>query len=122
MPYHPPVSSMPPGPAQGSGISRLQCLPPSDSLPRRRSFAGRRPSSARSPLSLSGFPPEYKGLYQKAIEHRIRRSTTWPHKNVPSDTLSSISPMRLPTWGVARMPIVSVRISSAFRVRFADNR
>ena len=74
MPYRLPVSSMPPGPAQGSGISGLQCLPPSDSLPRRRSSAGRRPSSARSPLSPSGSPPVCTARCRTVAARKNQRS------------------------------------------------
>ena len=67
----PPVSSMRPNPAQGSGISMPRCSPPSGSRQRRTSSAGRRPSSARSPLSPSGSPP---GGTARCRTGAIRRS------------------------------------------------
>ena len=66
-----PVSSTPQGRVRGSGISGPRCLPPSGSRRRRTSSAGRRPSSARLPLSPSGSPP---GCTARCRTGAIRRS------------------------------------------------
>ena len=61
-------------------------------------------------------------IFSELRSEIIPQSRAWLHRNARSDTLSATSPNYFPISAVARTPIVSVQISSAFPTVSVDNR